>query len=207
MPGQNTTLLGNAPDQAHVALLLIDVINDMEFPEGDQLLRHFLPMARNLRALKVRAKKCGIPAIYVNDNFGRWRSDFNTQVNHCLHDDVRGRPVVELLAPATEDYFVLKPKHSGFYCTVLDILLDHLGVGTVVLGGVAGNICVLFTAQDAYLRDLQLYVPSDCVASNTAGENQSALKQMERVLKADTRSSDKIDLEQFAKPQHSKRAS
>src|SRR5207248_3332921 len=125
--------------------------------------------------LKRRAKAAGIPAIYVNDNFGRWRSNFNNQVEHCLHDGVLGQPIAELLKPDDDDYFVLKPKHSGFYCTVLDILLDYLQVRTVILAGIAANICVLFTANDVYLRDLQLFVPSDCVASNTKPENDAAL--------------------------------
>src|SRR5215207_2253713 len=108
----NTDLHGNAPDKSPVAVLLIDVINDLDFPEGDQLLTHALPMARRLAEFKRQLKSEGIPAIYVNDNFGRWRSDFRAQVEHCLHDSTRGRPLVELLRPAEDDYFVLKPKHS-----------------------------------------------------------------------------------------------
>ena len=189
MPPQNDDLHGNAPDKSDVALLLIDVINDLEFPEGDQLLRHALPMARNIAALKERAQRAGVPVIYVNDNFGRWRSDLNAQVEHCLHDGVRGKPVVELLLPGENDYFVLKPKHSGFFSTTLDTLLDYLGARAVVLTGMAANICVLFTANDAYMRDLHLFVPGDCVASNTEEENRHALEQMAKVLKADTRPS------------------
>jgi nicotinamidase-related amidase len=189
MPSKNEDLHGNAPDKSDVALLLIDVINDLEFAEGDQLLRYALPMARQIAALKRRAKDSGIPVIYVNDNFGRWRSNFHAQVQHCLEDGVRGKPVVELLRPAEDDYFVLKPKHSGFFSTTLDILLKYLEVKQVILTGVAANICVLFTAHDAYLRDLQLAVPSDCVASNTVQENDYALEQMRKVLKADTRRS------------------
>src|SRR5687768_2199182 len=99
MPAKNEDLHGNAPDKSDVALLLIDVINDLEFPEGEQLLVHALPMARQIAALKRRATQERIPIIYVNDNFGRWRSDFGAQVEHCLHDGVRGKPVVELLRP------------------------------------------------------------------------------------------------------------
>ena len=81
-------------------------------------------MARQSPTLKQRAKEAGIPVIYVNDNFGRWQSNFNHQVEHCLHDGVRGQPVVELLQPEEDDYFVLKPKHSGFFSTALDMLLE-----------------------------------------------------------------------------------
>src|ERR1700752_2825138 len=107
MPTKNENLHGNAPDKSDTALLLIDVINDLEFPEGDQLLEHALPMAQQLLTLKQRAKEAGVPVVYVNDNFGRWQSNFTTQVEHCLNDGVRGRPIVELLRPEEEDYFVL----------------------------------------------------------------------------------------------------
>ena len=178
---------GNAPDKSHDVLLLIDVINDLEFAEGAALLRHALPMARRLAALKERAINSGIPVIYVNDNFGRWQSDFNKQVEHCLRDRVRGQPLVELLRPTEQDYFVLKPKHSGFYSTSLEILLDYLEVRRLIITGVATNLCVLFTASDAYLRDFELAVPADCVAANTAATNRAALKQIRTTLKADTR--------------------
>jgi len=192
---RNEDLHGNAPDKSAAALLLIDVINDLEFPEGEQLLQFALPMAHRIVELKRRAKALGVPTIYANDNFGRWRSDFNAQVDHCRHDDVIGRPLAELLAPEKDDYFVLKPKHSAFFSTSLDILLDYLEVKTLILAGVAGDICVLFTANDAYMRDFSLIVPSDCVASNTEEENRHALEQMAGVLKADTRASAELDLE------------
>src|ERR1043165_3529679 len=99
MPAKNEDLHGNAPDKSDVALLLIDVINDLEFEEGDHLLKHALPMARQIAKLKERAREHGIQVIYVNDNFGRWRSDFNAQVEHCLKDGVRGQPIAELLKP------------------------------------------------------------------------------------------------------------
>ena len=191
----NADLHGNAPDESPLALLLIDVINDLEFPEGEQMLGRAVAMADRLSALKRRCRDAGIPTIYANDNFGRWRSDFNQQVEHCLGDGVRGRPVVDRLRPDEEDYFVLKPKHSGFLGTTLDTLLDYLGTRTLILGGLASNICVLFTANDAYMRDLALHVPRDCVAAHTDERNLMALEQMREVLKADTRPSVELDLE------------
>jgi nicotinamidase-related amidase len=195
MPTLNPDLHGNVPDKAEVALLLIDLINDLEFPEGDELLRFVRPMAERIANLKKRARRAGIPAIYVNDNFGRWRSNFQAQIEHCLSDQVRGRVLAERLRPEQEDYFVLKPKHSGFFSTSLDILLDYLQVHTLILTGIAGNICVLFTANDAYMRDFRLFVPGDCIASNSEEENQHALEEMKRVLKAEIHPSDELDLE------------
>jgi nicotinamidase-related amidase len=194
MPDQNADLHGNAPDKSAVALLIIDCINDFEFPEGEELLRFALPMAERIQDLKRRSKAANVPVVYVNDNFGRWQSNFTSQVDHCLRDGVRGQAVVEILEPEPDDYFVLKPKHSGFYSTALDVLLRYLEVRTLILTGVAGNICVLFTANDAYLRDYHLVVPGDCTASNTEHDNRSALLEMQKVLKADIRESPQIDL-------------
>ena len=191
---QNSDLHGNAPDNSPVALLLIDVINDLEFEGGEKLLRHALPAARRIAAFKKRCEDAGIPAIYVNDNFGKWRSDFKKLISHCLDDNTRGREIVELLKPAGDDYFVLKPKHSGFHSTTLDLLLKHLGADTLILAGFTADICILFTANDAYMRDYRLMIPADCVASQDEMENQRALKFMERVLKADIQPSERLDL-------------
>ena len=194
MPVRNRDLHGSAPDKSDIALLLIDVINDLDFPEADELLRFARPMARKIMRLKLRAKKAGVPVIYVNDNFGRWRSDFRRQVVHCLRDTSRGHEIVSLLQPDDDDYFVLKPKHSGFFSTTLHTLLRYLGSRKLILTGIAGNFCVLFTANDAYMRDYELIIPSDCTASNTAEENRQALALMRKFLKADTRPSTKLRL-------------
>jgi nicotinamidase-related amidase len=142
---------GENPDQPQrrTALLLVDVINDMDFEGSDALVRHAEPMARRLRDLKQRARGAGMPTIYINDNFGKWRSDFRSLVKHCVEDPVPGREVARLLQPDPEDYFVLKPKNSAFFGTTLDTLLENLRVKTVILTGIAGDNCVLFSANDA----------------------------------------------------------
>src|SRR6185503_6907733 len=148
---------------------------------------------KNIARLKQRAKAAGIPAIYVNDNFGRWQSDFKKIVAHA-REEGHGSEFIELLLPEDDDYFVLKPKHSGFYSTTLSLLLTHLTAKNLILTGIAGNNCVLVTANDAYMRDYKVFVPSDCIVSNTEEENAYALKQMETVLKTDTTPSEKLDV-------------
>jgi nicotinamidase-related amidase len=165
------------------ALLLIDVINDLDFEGSEALVAQAEPMAVRLAALKRRATAAGMPCIYINDNFGRWRSDFRQTVAHCTSRTSPGRHVSTRLRPTPKDYFVLKPKHSGFFDTTLDTLLDALRVRRVILTGIAGNICVLFTANDAYMRDLKLFAPPDCIVSNTSEENEHALNQIATVLK------------------------
>jgi nicotinamidase-related amidase len=176
---------------------LIDVINDLEFEGGERLLPHALAMAGPLAALKRRARSHDIPAIYVNDNFGRWRSDFAALVRHCLNDGVRGGEVAARLAPAEDDYFVLKPKHSGFYSTTLDTLLDYLGAETLIVTGLALDSCVLFTAAGAHMRDFHVAVPPDCVATFDEEARARALGLLGRTIGADLTPSDALDLERL----------
>jgi nicotinamidase-related amidase len=181
-----------ASRRKRLAVLLVDVINDLEFGNGRELLRHALPAARKLAALVGRARRAGVPVIYANDNFGHWRSDFRAIVRHCLDEEVLGRPIAELLAPERDDYFVLKPKHSAFFSTALETLLESLDVGTLVLAGFAGDICVLFTAHDAHMREYELIVPPDCLASEDPASNRWALEHMRRFLGVQLRNSRRI---------------
>lgn len=169
---------------SHAALLLIDVINPMDFPEGRALVKQAIPAARKIAALRKRLSDAGIPVIYVNDNFGQWQSDFSEQVERCTRQDCPAREIATTLLPTKDDYFVLKPKHSGFYSTSLDVLLQFLRVDTLIITGFAADICVLYTANDGYMRDYEIVIPSDCVASETPALRSSALKQMGDRLKA-----------------------
>jgi nicotinamidase-related amidase len=166
------------------ALLLIDVINDFGFPGSDRILRHAIPAARRLARLKAAAKAARVPVIYVNDNFGRWQSTFQEQIERCCETGCPGAPVATVLLPEREDYFVLKPMHSGFYSTSLDVLLASLKVRTLMLSGFAGDICVLYTANDAYMRGFELIVVSDGIASESARGNAAAIDHMKGRLKA-----------------------
>jgi len=187
---RNADLHGSVPDKSAIALLIVDVINDLNFPDAKQLARFIPALADNIARLKRRAKAAQVPVIYVNDNFGRWRSDFHALIEHCRKG--RSRSLIDKLHPEEDDYFVLKPKHSGFFSSTLETLLRYLGVRRLVITGIAGNFCVLFTANDAYMRDYALAIPRDCVISNTARENREALQLMKRYLKADIRHSREI---------------
>jgi nicotinamidase-related amidase len=113
-------------------------------------------------------------------------------VTRCLEEDCRGKQVTRLLHPEDDDYFVLKPKHSGFYATPLELLLNVLEARRVIITGVAGNNCVLYTAADAYMRNFDLAVPADCILSIDPDSNRAALDQMSETLKADTSPSRRI---------------
>ena len=161
------------------ALVIIDMINALDFPGGAGLLRQALPAARRIARLKQRLKAAGVPAIYVNDNFTHWREDFGELVAICSQDDVLGAPLARALPPENDDYAILKPQHSAFYNTPLEVLLRQLGIVRVVLTGIAGDSCLLASAFDARMRGFAPVVPRDCIASITAQRNRNAIAVME----------------------------
>jgi nicotinamidase-related amidase len=187
-------LHGAAPDSSHAALLILDLISDFDFADGERLYKKALPLARPIAALKKRAKAAGIPAIYVNDNAGRWRSDRTQLIAQCLSNRARGHKLVEQIVPEADDYFILKPKHSGFYATPLHTLLDNIGARALILTGVTSHQCVLFTAADAYVREFDLIIPKDCIAAIEARQTRAALDIFRTALKADTRVSTQFKL-------------
>jgi nicotinamidase-related amidase len=162
------------------------MLNTMQFPEAPQLRRFAVPAAKKILQLKEKLKKRGVPVIYVNDNFGQWRSDWEQVYEKCAAKNSLGKEIAEMLRPSPDDFFVLKPKHSGFYLTTLEVLLNDLGVDHLIITGMAGNICVLFTANDAHMRDYKVTVPRDCIASNTKKENEFTIKQLRDALQMKT---------------------
>jgi nicotinamidase-related amidase len=176
------------------ALLLIDVVNDFAFPEADLLLKHAIPMAHKVAALKRRCTRAGIPSLYINDNFGLWRSCLDEQIEYCLNQEPPGRAVVEMLLPQPDDYFILKPKRSAFFDTPLETILRTLEAKTLIVTGLATDMCVYFTASDANMRNFDLLIPSDCVAANTLKIHKQSLEKMAELFSADTRPSSELGL-------------
>lgn len=181
------------------ALLLIDVINDLDFPGSERMLPDALEAAERIKDLKRRARDVGMPVIYVNDNFGHWRSDFHEVARIVSGEGKHGKHLVDRLEPEDEDYFVLKPRHSAFYNTTLETLLRYLKTRRLILTGFSAHVCVLMTASDAYIREFDLLVPRDCTAAPTPEENDRALSYMEAVFHVDTRASDKLDLDALSR--------
>ena len=174
--------MGHVRHRHKVALLVIDMLNTLQFSGSGKLLRYALPAARAIARLKKKLKIAKIPIIYVNDNFGLWRSDWRTVFETCSSKKSKGAQLSQILEPLEDDYFVLKPKHSGFYSTTLDVLLESLGAETLIMTGIAANICVLFTVNDAHMREYKVIVPRDCVASNTKADTRYAIRQIRDVF-------------------------
>lgn len=182
-----------------VVLLLIDVINHFEYPEAQKMLIQALPIAPRIARLKARARASGIPVIYVNDNFGQWRSDLAKLLAYCLRPRALGRQFVDQIRPDKDDYFILKPRHSAFYQTPLGVLLAYLGASSLVLCGLATNSCIVCTAHDAKMRNFDLFVPSDCSASLTAREHKQAIAHMQTMTDATIIPSTSLHLEALSK--------
>ena len=158
------------------ALLIVDMISTWEFRDADRLAGGAVAIAPRIAALKRRCVAAGVPVIYVNDNHGHWRSDFRALVRlSMVEGDGAGRLIGETLAPGDDDYSVLKPKHSAFFATPLDLLLRHLRVRSLIVTGVATDQCIVMSAADARMRDYEVVVPEDCVAAQTAQRNRRAL--------------------------------
>jgi nicotinamidase-related amidase len=175
-----------------VALLLIDVLTTFQFPDGDAILKGALGIRDALVDLKERARAASVPVLYVNDNFGDWRSEKEVLIGRCI--EAKGSAFVRPLLPDSEDYFVLKPMHSAFYMTPLEVLLQHLQVETLILTGLTSNSCITCTAHDANMRGFDLYVPQDCSSARNVQEHKQALAQLEAMAGADLRSSTSLKL-------------
>jgi nicotinamidase-related amidase len=194
-PAKHPDLHGNVPDDCSVALLVVDVLNALRFDGSEAFVPRAVAVGERIVALKRRAKALKIPTVYVNDNVGRWQSDVGAVVRESTSDDAPGGPLSRLLVPDADDYVVLKPKHSGFYSTTLDTLLAYLRSRRLIITGLTVERCVLFTANDAFLRDYDLFVPRDCTAAIDEDDHAAALRILERVLNANTTPSEELELE------------
>lgn len=178
------TSLSDKPVSAPTAILLIDLINHFEYPDGRALLEQTEKILPGLLMLKQRAAAEGLPVIYVNDNFGQWRSDFRRLMDYCTRPGLPGAEFVRRILPGDDDYLVLKPRHSAFYLTPLDLLLEYLQVRSVVLAGVSTDSCVLYTAHDANMRKFEIKIPNDCTAAYTAARHRRALSILSTLNRA-----------------------
>lgn len=165
------------------ALLIIDIINDFAFPHGSLLLQHTTSIIKPILQIKQQFRHNNDPIIYVNDHYNLWQADFQKIITTCRNE--KNTEIIDKISPDKDDFFLIKPKYSAFYGTALNTLLHHLNVTHLTITGIAGNICVLFTANDAYMREYTLSVPQNCLASASPQDNEYALLMMKHVLKAD----------------------
>jgi nicotinamidase-related amidase len=175
-----------------VALLVIDMINSFDFVGADALKPKAVEAVESILRLRAAAERAGWPVIYINDNFGEWHSEKSRLVERARDG---GKEVVDRLQPDDSSYFIIKPQFSGFYATNLPVLLPKLGVSRLILTGIQTDICVLFTAADAHMRDYQLWIPEDGVAAEEDERSRWALEIMRASMGAETRPTTELDAE------------
>lgn len=198
-PSSKNSKVNGPPIEASTALLLIDLITDFDFEDGKKLLKNSQAIAEPVTELLSRARSSGIPVIYVNDNFGHWKEDFKRQVARVMNSSEKCRDFIEKIKPEKDDLYILKPQRSGFYETPLEVLLDAMNVRSLILTGVTTDICVLFTAHDAYMRGFEVSVPANCTAAVSVEHKVQALKLIQRVVDADISPSSSLTLEEELK--------
>ena len=177
----------------HTALLILDMITPMDFAGASAMRHEVNEVVATILKLRDAADRIGLPIIYVNDNFGEWHSERYRLVERALGSK-DAQELVAKLAPRDGDYFIIKPQFSGFYATNLPVLLPKLGVDRLVLTGMSADICVLFTAADAHMRDYRLWIPEDAVAAQTRERRRWALEIMKQSMGAETRATTKLKL-------------
>ncbi|WP_066060125.1 isochorismatase family cysteine hydrolase [Robertmurraya korlensis] len=173
--------MGTYENKSQKALLIIDMINNFDFSNGEVLAKKTLPIAKNIQRLKEQFTNEGLPIIYINDHYNLWQADVQRIISHCQNS--LSQEIIKTIQPNSNDLFLIKPKHSAFFGTALNTLLYQLNIRSLVITGIAGNICVLFTANDAYMREYSIHVPHNAIASVDDQDNEYSLKMIKNVLK------------------------
>jgi nicotinamidase-related amidase len=181
------------------ALLVVDMISTWDFPDAEKIAPRAAAIAARIARLKERCAGAGIPTVYVNDNHDRWRSEFRAIAQLAATASTSGAMIAQSLSPGDHDYAVLKPKHSAFFATPLDLLLRHLRVRRLLVTGVTTDLCILMTAAEARIRDYEVIVPSDGVAAISDARNRQGLELLREVHQIRTTPSSRIRL---ATPAH-----
>ncbi|MBO9716161.1 MAG: cysteine hydrolase [Pseudoxanthomonas sp.] len=174
------------------ALLVLDMVNLFDFEGGRRLARDAARITPAIAALRARFDRAGAPVVYVNDNFTRWQGEFHDLVERCIAAGGVPAAIAARLRPAQQHYYILKPKHSAFLATALPVLLAKLGVGRLVLTGLAADSCILATALDANMREYEVWVPGDCVAAQTAARRSGSLALLRTSANARTGASTRV---------------
>jgi nicotinamidase-related amidase len=165
------------------ALVVIDMLTTYDFDDADALAASARETIPNIRTLLDRAADEDVPVIYVNDNYGDWNSSADELVKRGMEG--RHPDLVEPIRPPEGASFVIKARHTIFFGTPLEWLLGEKGVDRLILTGQVTEQCVLYSALDAYVRQLQVAVPADAVAHIHEDLADAALKMMERNMSAD----------------------
>jgi nicotinamidase-related amidase len=174
------------------ALLVVDMLNNYEHPDGERLAERVERALPGVETLLRRAGETDTPIVYVNDNYDDWGASADDLARQAVNG---ARPdLVEPILPPPEQAFVVKARHSTFYGTPLEYLLDQQGVGRLIFSGQVTEQCILYSALDAYVRHFDVVIPTDAVAAIFDDLGEAALKMMERNMGAELRRADEVEL-------------
>ncbi len=180
-------------ESAGTALIVVDMLNPYRHPEAERLAPRVSDALRGIRTLLSRAGGADVPIVYVNDNYGDWNSSAEELTENALsgaHPEL-----VEPVLPPDGQSFVIKARHSIFYETPLEYLLDQMGVDRLVLCGQVTEQCIFYSALDAHVRHFKVAVPPDGVAAIYDHLAKAALEMMERNLSAELSEAAECSLE------------
>lgn len=164
------------------ALLVIDMLEDFIAPDGALTVGEPGEGIVNAVASEIKlAREENLPILYLCDRHRPDDPEFQVWPPHCI-DGTPGAEIVRTLAPVNGDFIVPKRRFSGFFESQLDLYLRELEVDKLILTGVCTNICVLYTACDARMRNYSVEVVKDAVATFSKEAHQFALKEMESNL-------------------------
>jgi nicotinamidase-related amidase len=165
------------------AVIVVDMLNPYEHEDADRLVESVEHAVEPIGDLVERATGEDVEVIYVNDNYGDWNSSQEELAQAALNG--RRPDLVEPILPPDDADFVVKARHTIFYMTPLEYLLAQREIGHIVLAGQVTEQCILYSALDAYVRHLEVSVPTDAVAHIHEDLAQAALKMMERNMRVE----------------------
>ena len=170
--------------RGRAAVLALDLISDFDFPDGPAVRRALERRVADILSLLERARRSRVPVIYCNDNLGSWRSDAPAILAHCLAIGGAGAALIQKLKPQDSDLVVLKPRHSAFFGSPLEAVLDDANIDSLVICGVSAESCVWMTACDARTRGFAMVIPANTVAGASLPALRRTLVSLSQVLGA-----------------------
>ena len=172
------------------ALVVIDMINTYDHEDAEKLRESAEQVVPVLGEMVQRARAAGAPIIYVNDNFGQWRSDHRALVQDALEGEHAS--LVEPIVPDEDAMFVVKARHSIFYETPFEYLMRQQEIDEIVLTGQVTEQCILYSALDAHIRHIPVLVPREAVAHIHADLAEAALRMMQLNMEARVVGADEV---------------
>jgi len=179
-------------DPKYAALVVVDVQNDFVSPQGSAAKRGedvgaAIAMVPNLIRLIDEGRSVGLTIVYIRTTHSEWtdtpswiyRSSQRSGLNTC-REGTWGAELYEGIAPLPSERVVIKHRYSAFINTDLNTVLKARGIQSVLVCGVATNVCVETTARDAYMFDYYVTMIDDCSAAYEPKLHMGTLENMRR---------------------------